>query len=730
MNTITLKQLLADNNPFGISKITIPRIQRSYAQGRNDIHALKTRERFLKHIREKIAADQELTLDFIYGNVDGSTLIPLDGQQRLTTLWLLHWYAAVRCPENPDRSFLSRFTYHTRYSARDFIIRLAAYVPSFSPGRSLSDEIRNRGWFPFEWENDPTVRSMLTMLDAIHTHFGDIDDLWFRLDKINFYFKDIADMKLTDEIYIKMNSRGKPLTNFEHLKAEILKTIRNNEFLSEEQRNETGSRIGRKFDIDWTDLLWDYRGVDNSIDDKFIHYMLLVFHLLIYRSNRSVSEFASFDFFNLVNYFFGGHDAGENLAFFENAFDCWVRVRKRMPIGEFFKSFLSENHQEGKSVPLERMSIDLFGACIDNYPFERQGLNSRQWLTTLFAFMTYLFTHNPEEMVNNRDFRRRIRIVLNLQKNSINEVVDNPKGDAGNRMPAILRQVDSIVNQGVIAEEIWIDNVLRHNFSVSQLKEEREKLVFTVQYPELAPKLFAFEDHHLIMGRIAILGTDNHGLFNRFMHLFDNNDLNLIDRALLALGDYWQQSRRIRWSLQLGSGNNESSIGRKAWFDLFHPTDFTLNFDNTRAAVKALLTRSAEIDNAMLERIAGEYLQHCENRNIYPWKYYYIKYDVFRICRYGKYYQMPEQKYQLLALWTEKKPSQNAYDCFLKATGGEIEDSWKLVLSDDRYLRNEETAFVVYDADDTEISRLVIPQNENGIDTVNRIDYLIGSGLL
>ena len=57
------------------------------------------------------------------------------------------------------------------------------------------------------------------MLDEIQKRFADINDLWNKLDKINFYFRDIEEMKLTDDIYIKMNSRGKPLTDFEHFRA-------------------------------------------------------------------------------------------------------------------------------------------------------------------------------------------------------------------------------------------------------------------------------------------------------------------------------------------------------------------------------------------------------------------------------------------------------------------------------------------------------------------------------
>ena len=50
METTTLKNLISENNPYGISGITIPRIQRAYAQGRSDAHAVKTRERFLSAI--------------------------------------------------------------------------------------------------------------------------------------------------------------------------------------------------------------------------------------------------------------------------------------------------------------------------------------------------------------------------------------------------------------------------------------------------------------------------------------------------------------------------------------------------------------------------------------------------------------------------------------------------------------------------------------------------------
>ena len=75
-------------------KIVIPIIQRDYAQGRIGKEYL--REPFLGQLFDALQQQNtELVLDFVYGSVEKGVLYPLDGQQRLTTLWLLHWYLAL-----------------------------------------------------------------------------------------------------------------------------------------------------------------------------------------------------------------------------------------------------------------------------------------------------------------------------------------------------------------------------------------------------------------------------------------------------------------------------------------------------------------------------------------------------------------------------------------------------------------------------------------------------------
>ena len=82
-------------------QIQIPIIQRDYAQGRIDPKVSEIREGFLSALVEALKTSDNsnpLILDFIYGSTinNNSLFIPLDGQQRLTTLFLLHWYL---CPQ-------------------------------------------------------------------------------------------------------------------------------------------------------------------------------------------------------------------------------------------------------------------------------------------------------------------------------------------------------------------------------------------------------------------------------------------------------------------------------------------------------------------------------------------------------------------------------------------------------------------------------------------------------
>ena len=81
------------NGSLPLNKIEIPIIQRDYAQGRNVPEVNRIRKRFLGSLHTALTENKQLKLDFVYGDInEEKVLTPLDGQQRLTTLFLLHWY--------------------------------------------------------------------------------------------------------------------------------------------------------------------------------------------------------------------------------------------------------------------------------------------------------------------------------------------------------------------------------------------------------------------------------------------------------------------------------------------------------------------------------------------------------------------------------------------------------------------------------------------------------------
>ena len=256
--------------------IYIPRIQRDYAQGRTDDATKQIRDRFVEDIFDSLVHFQEtgkcLDINFIYGNIeeeDGKKrFIPIDGQQRLTTLFLLHWYFAVysgKIDSDPEvKKRLLQFQYETRNVTGKFCRNLTEHVridlKSFSEDKSVSDAIKNYYWFFSDFENDASVRGMLVMIDSIHAKAREYMKAGISLDNvfdlltseqapIRFLYLNIDDVGLTDSIYIKMNARGKALTHFENFKAQM------RDYLSADESfaNEFIDNINGK----WSEFFWN-----------------------------------------------------------------------------------------------------------------------------------------------------------------------------------------------------------------------------------------------------------------------------------------------------------------------------------------------------------------------------------------------------------------------------------------------------------------------------------------
>ena len=276
------------NTFLALHKIEIPIIQRDYVQGA-DLWQSK-RDAFVERLLTALNENESIILDFIYGSKtdDDAGFIPLDGQQRLTTLNILGWvliqhelsakyitdeYRAKLCKW---RSILG-LRYETRTSSTEFCNRLFITDVQFSA--KLSASVKNCIWYAERWDYDPTIAAMLQMMDAIASklcaqanqfNVSAMAQRFFTDSPIRFEVQNINKSTGIDDLYIKINARGKQLTDFEHFKVKFIS------LLAEKHPNSTYYGLSYKdyfeqrIENEWCNLLWDYAIADYN--DKSAGY--------------------------------------------------------------------------------------------------------------------------------------------------------------------------------------------------------------------------------------------------------------------------------------------------------------------------------------------------------------------------------------------------------------------------------------------------------------------------
>lgn len=295
MESYSFKDLVTGNAIKGVNCIVIPKIQRDYAQGRVGQRATDVRNMFSRHLVATLLADDNpiQKLDFIYGYLRDGNFEPLDGQQRLTTLFLLHWLVLpdghrelLVADSDSQQPVLS---YQTRPSSRDFCkflvnidITYLAKAYDDAANKAIAEEkqcpklssfIKELEEFRYNWEFDPTVNSMLRMLDTLMSHLGTFERInaleHEKLNNIQFNLRNLDDLEQGDELYVKMNARGLELSDFDNTKASL-----ESDMISINLDSESQASWRRGMDGLWIDFFWHRAGADHpgkELNLKKIH---------------------------------------------------------------------------------------------------------------------------------------------------------------------------------------------------------------------------------------------------------------------------------------------------------------------------------------------------------------------------------------------------------------------------------------------------------------------------
>ncbi len=457
-------------------KIEIPIIQRNYVQG-ND----KTiRRHFVKYLVKALTQQSSVELDFVYGAERqdtrltdncapnncapqvGKVLIPLDGQQRLTTLWLLHGYllALEQVNNNPEQlspekretqcQLLARFVYETRQSAKDFCGYWLQEVTQRACQELVdkpSEYLRNCAWFDPEWEKEGTVTAMLGMLDEVASKRKELQAVPFRsLERIRFYYLPIEKFGLSNELYIRMNARGEQLTSFEHFKSSFYKVIQDHQSLS---------AIKEKMEYDWVDALWQYRPKDTHVTDhpfmKCLSFVTEVLHIKGYDKGTEDNIESVYQDTDAVTYLKQTLDCVENLK------------------GIQYANLLKDSDTK-KTLSFQEILSQML----------TDGLKTVNQRILLYTAIAYLQHHNTIDGIV-----PLLRVVRNLSTNTVKQKIDLTK---------IYPSLDELVQVPNIYDYLAQLQGGISGFSDTQLEEEKAKAKLRLARPEVNVLLDEIED--------------------------------------------------------------------------------------------------------------------------------------------------------------------------------------------------------------------------------------------
>lgn len=621
----TLKELLDKYS------VVIPQLQRDYAQGRAE--AKELRVRFLSQILRVLREKRRLNLDFVYGYDKALSpnhhpiFYPLDGQQRLTTLWLLHWYLLPSESVAEEREWLLRFSYRTRSSSTRFCQLLVEHAVV---DRSRLDvaAIKDQPWYRQSYNADATIAAMLGTLRTIKELVAPEERvaLWERLCHQRALTFDVIDIKgeefrLTDELYIKMNARGKQLTSFECYKADLTRALRK---IGEQdvpcsykgKSLSYADYFAFKVDNEWLDLF--YHGEIDGLDERMYGFIQNIAKLCFFLDPENAKKNVdAFTYWDSVNVFLRRDNAPRLISIL----DLFERIQAKQPLRDFFATltpsirFLEENGEEAPA------SVkDLFRESCDK--------NASVNLVLLLALSHYMEKYQLIEATE--ELQDYLRVVRNLLW--------------GERQRDKMRYQSNVRINSLLTYWGWIEPLASREQVLDAIKNSGEvfskklhqRVDFILKYPELKPLIGELEDHPLLAGQLGIFDLDlDANEFKRqaeaFKQIFDvafyapKHTSKLIIRALVASGYPGVQGKNV-WG---GYRDTWFFGGNGRWNTVLSIKEYEQS--EQRKAIRQLLSQFAGgtgDTKERLQRIIDAYLES-EDAKRRGWRYYFVKYPEF-----------------------------------------------------------------------------------------------------
>lgn len=575
--------------------IEIPAIQRDYAQGRKGESRIANA--LITDLFNTLTCTEtkKINLHFVYGKIDDQHLIPLDGQQRLTTLFLLHWFLSMGILSESDKNTLSKFTYETRPSTEDFCLKLVKEEIEYEIGIKISEQVENSKWFFLSWKNDPTISAMLNMLDIIQSKFTQPNEILFNklIDEdspVQFHFLPLERFKLDDKIYVKMNSRGKPLTEFENFKA--------NFSILFDSENKS------KLDNEWLDIFWKFEKEKaqiniKEVDKKYLNFLrnaTLNFCAETMDIDKKFKDnFNIFDEYKTIY-----QPDSESLKQITNVFDALTSFTDER---KYFESFLEDDPDYWNRL-------------------------------RFYAVMQFFIKKGSLNELNIELYEKWIRVCVNLINNTL---VQSP--DTFYRALRSIKKLSENIDD--LYEYLSKPETKIEGFLQKQSDEEKIKAVLILNHLDWQIEIYNSEKHYYFAGQIGFIlefskrdevydleffKDYSSKLKNLFSSKFRENHDCLFQRALLTFGEYLVPINYCKTFCTFNSSLREKMDNWRKVFD-----------DKDKKVILKKLLDAISIDSIEndLQDIIASYIEN-------DWKSLFIKNkgiieycDKYRIAEWG-----------------------------------------------------------------------------------------------
>ncbi len=493
----TLKDVLTNY------KIVIPSIQRDYAFGREGKKYEVKRESFIKVVTSAIKENEKVHLDFIYGKNTNSRFIPLDGQQRLTTLWLLELYVIKKEKKDLDNyEYLKNFSYETRVSSSEFCTSLIMYEwGEIKEIENLDKHIYEQKWFFNSWKNDPTIKSMCIVLNEIHKFLRPHDN--FNEEKFNnltFSFLNIEELGEPEDLYIKMNARGKELSPWDLFKSELI------EILEENNSGDIRNSFAEWLDNGFLQYFWylseDVGDKKTNTENRMHHFIRIILFIELMEDSKRKIVMEDSEKESDKN----RDDYVEEIMY---NFKKIIQERSLKDIRTII-NYLSENKEKIEKIKFKRFKNDgllIFESVLAVLRYSKKDVNLGlvDKFYGYYKFITNVANRDWDEPKLIEELKQIIRITSNFSESYRNQM--------SSLKPYIIAMKEAIRDEEGILIFFAKDNLNNVSFGIQaeeQKKEEIVKAKLILNDKNWEEAIYKAESHEYFNGMVGYLLNASH----------------------------------------------------------------------------------------------------------------------------------------------------------------------------------------------------------------------------